>query len=394
MKLTEARELLNAYTTTPQHVVPLLRGAPGVGKSEIVAQVAIERAAQLKTAACPGCDAGSATGHVAECPVLHPPAVCALCGSGCTQAHVELRDVRLALFDPIEIKGLPHVEGDGAKTTEWAPPAWLPTSGHGILFLDELLCAPPATQNAALQLIYDRRIHNTRLSPHFAIIAAGNTVEDGSYVTRIGGALKNRLAFLDIETDGETWCAWAATDPTIPSVFVAAAAWRPDVFLGAGVPFKRELDAQPTPRTFTRVARIVHQLGNAPIKVSRLAEPIIGRGAGVELDAFLSMTAKLDMEEILSSGRLPEEAEANLSLRYALSGALTTQIRLLDSLPKKAQATRVDQIFAVMTQLELELQVKTLAHAGLSQRPQIVGILMQHKSFRNLMRKVIEAAAE
>jgi len=44
-------------------------------------------------------------------------------------------DVRAVQLDPVDLRGLPRISG---TQTEWVPPKSLPTSGNGILFLDEL----------------------------------------------------------------------------------------------------------------------------------------------------------------------------------------------------------------------------------------------------------------
>jgi hypothetical protein len=41
-------------------------------------------------------------------------------------------------FNPVDLRGLLRISADQA---EWVPPKFLPTSGKGILFLDELTAA-------------------------------------------------------------------------------------------------------------------------------------------------------------------------------------------------------------------------------------------------------------
>jgi MoxR-like ATPase len=48
---------------------------------------------------------------------------------------LDLADVRATLLDPVDLRGLPRLDGDSAV---WLPPAFLPRSGEGVLFLDEL----------------------------------------------------------------------------------------------------------------------------------------------------------------------------------------------------------------------------------------------------------------
>ena len=108
-----------------------LWGPPGIGKSEVVAQI------------------GEATGR-------------------------EVIDVRLALWEPTDIKGIPYYNSDEGKMT-WAPPAELPTDedSTAIVFLDELNSAPPAVQAAAYQLILNRKVGTYTLPKGVDIVAAG-----------------------------------------------------------------------------------------------------------------------------------------------------------------------------------------------------------------------------
>ncbi|HTF61228.1 MAG TPA: hypothetical protein VK638_00805, partial [Edaphobacter sp.] len=45
-----------------------------------------------------------------------------------------------------------------ADQAEWVPPKFLPTSGQGILFLEELTSAPQMTQAGCYQLVLDRKL--------------------------------------------------------------------------------------------------------------------------------------------------------------------------------------------------------------------------------------------
>ena len=58
----------------------------------------------------------------------------------------EVIDVRLSLWEPTDIKGIPYYNST-SNTMTWAPPAELPTDPEStaILFLDELNSAAPAT---------------------------------------------------------------------------------------------------------------------------------------------------------------------------------------------------------------------------------------------------------
>lgn len=68
---------------------------------------------------------------------------------------VLLRDLRVILLDAVDLRGLPHL-ADGQ--TRWAIPDFLPRDGEGILFLDELNAAPALVQAACYQLVLDRKL--------------------------------------------------------------------------------------------------------------------------------------------------------------------------------------------------------------------------------------------
>src|SRR5690606_25955626 len=109
----------------------MIWGAPGIGKSSIVAQV-------------------------------------------CESGKLDFIDLRLSQLAPTDLRGLP-VPRD--KQSAWLPPEFLPTEGQGILFLDEINLAPPAMQGVAQQLILDRRVGSYVLPDDWFVWAAGNRKE-------------------------------------------------------------------------------------------------------------------------------------------------------------------------------------------------------------------------
>ena len=68
-------------------------------------------------------------------------------------------DVRLSTIDPVDLRGLPMINVE-EQLTNWLPPSFLPNvqSEPGILFLDEINAAPPMLQASAYQLILDRKL--------------------------------------------------------------------------------------------------------------------------------------------------------------------------------------------------------------------------------------------
>ena len=144
-----------------------LWGPPGIGKSDIVSQI------------------GEDTGR-------------------------EVIDVRLALWEPTDIKGIPYYSAND-NSMVWAPPIELPTDpeSKAILFLDELNSAPPAVQAAAYQLILNRRVGQYVLPAGVDIVAAGNRDGDKGVTFRMPAPLANRFVHIEMKVDFDDWQDWA-----------------------------------------------------------------------------------------------------------------------------------------------------------------------------------------
>jgi MoxR-like ATPase len=149
------REFLGAKTG--HHTPVMLWGPPGVGKSDIVGQIA-ER-------------------H--DVPVL---------------------DIRLSQMEPSDLRGIPFRSGE---LVEWAIPAMLPDAQRhgtsGVLFLDEITSAPPSVSAAAYQLILDRRLGQYRVPDGWAIFAAGNRQGDRGVTYTMPAPLANRFSHFDVD---------------------------------------------------------------------------------------------------------------------------------------------------------------------------------------------------
>jgi hypothetical protein len=150
----------------------LLEGATGIGKSQIVAQFA--RSSGLRVVV-----------------------------------------LDLSLLEPPDLVGLPVIENG---RTSYASPAELPTSGRGVLMLEELNRAEIPVMQPALQLLSARRLHGYELPADWSCVAAINP-EDGDYhVTRLDPALRTRFMQISVGAERQSWLAWAARANVHPVV--------------------------------------------------------------------------------------------------------------------------------------------------------------------------------
>jgi len=266
MKPSRVREVLTSILDTRWPA--FLWGAPGVGKSAVVRQVAQARG-------------------------------------------LELIDIRAPLLDPTDLRGLPYFK-DGFAV--WAPPSFLPSKSDsaGVLFFDELNAAPPLVQASLYQLTLDRRVGEYALPEGWKIIAAGNRAEDAAVVFRMPSALANRFVHIDFEVDFEDWVTWALKAEIHPLV-QAFLRLRREILLDL-----RSMDRGfPTPRSWEMASDAVKVFGDAKEALDVLIG-IVGEGAAMEFVGFCSRSlTEAHVDAILGD---PEHAElpADLGELYAL----------------------------------------------------------------------------
>ena len=158
-------------------VVPsvMLWGPPGVGKSQGVRQIAKEIEKE-------------------------------------TGKTVKITDVRLLLFNPIDLRGIPTANADKTLAI-WLKPQIFQMDDSddivNILFLDEISAAPQSVQAAAYQITLDRVVGEHKLPDNCIVIAAGNRVTDKSVSFKMPKALANRLLHIEIEGSFDSWLNWA-----------------------------------------------------------------------------------------------------------------------------------------------------------------------------------------
>ncbi len=129
-----------------------------------------------------------------------------------TGKKVAVTDVRLLLFSPIDLRGVPVADNE-KRFTNWLMPKIFDMNKSedyiNILFLDELSAAPQSVQASAYQICLDRKIGEFKLPENCIVIAAGNRTTDQSVSYKMPKALCNRLMHFNIKSDYESWRIWA-----------------------------------------------------------------------------------------------------------------------------------------------------------------------------------------
>lgn len=213
-------------------------------------------------------------------------------------------DLRLSQLAPTDLRGLPVADGAVSK---WLPPEFLPRSGKGVLFLDELNMAPPAIQGIAQQLILDRAVGSYRVPDDWFVWAAGNRKEDRAAVFDMPAPLANRFLHFEVEPDFESFRTWAGRRG-IHEQILAFLAFRPALL--------HQPDANHPAWPSCRSWELASELHESGMNVA----PAVGAGTEAEFAAFLKIYAGLpDLETILAHGGTGTAFPEEPSMRYAVT---------------------------------------------------------------------------
>lgn len=288
-------------------------------------------------------------------------------GQTADRLALTLQDIRAVLLDPVDLRGLPHLNSDGRA--HWATPEFLPRDGAGVLFLDELNAAPPLTQAACYQLVLDRRLGEYTLPDGWTVIAAGNREEDASLTHRMPSALRNRFVHLELETNLDDWCRWAVEYDIEPPV-LAFIRFRPDLLHDFQ---DRKARAFPTPRSWEFVSNITRHEPPPAIEHALVAGAV-GAGAAVEYMAFLRLYRELpSIDAILldPEGAPVPDQPATL---YAVSAALA----------RRATSNTIGRVVKYLNRLPVEYSVMSIRDAvardeGLATTPEFLKWAIAHK---------------
>jgi len=269
---------------------------------------------------------------------------------------LDLIDIRAVLLDPVDLRGLPHINGGGYA--HWCPPAFLPhdPKSQGILFLDELNAAPQLTQSACYQLVLDRKLGEYQLPDGWAVIAAGNRETDRSVVHRMPSALANRFMHINFDVDKEEWCAWAAQNKIVPEI-ISFIRFMPGK-LHEFDP-KRDDKSFPTPRSWEFLSRMMPHLSQ-DIEYS-VMQGTVGDGAAAEFIGYLKVYRNLpDVNEILADpkkARIPKDS----ATRYAICGYLASCANKQNIARLAVYFNRMDAEFGMLAMRESYHRCKDIA---------------------------------
>lgn len=283
--------LSNAYSKVIRNELPvttmpsvMLWGPPGVGKSQAVRQIA-ERIEKN------------------------------------TFKRVNVTDVRLLLFNPIDLRGIPTANEDKTLAIWLKPQIFQMDSSDdviNILFLDEISAAPQSVQAAAYQITLDRVVGEHKLPDNCIVIAAGNRTTDKSVAFKMPKALANRLLHIEVEGDFDSWKRWAISTG-INDKIVGFLSFRKSYLMG----FDSKSDdiAFATPRSWEMVSKILNGIDDNLDNMYPLIAGLVGTGVAVEFLTWSRIYNELPSIEDIFDGKMPDVPK-NTSAMYALASSM------------------------------------------------------------------------
>ena len=259
-------------------------------------------------------------------------------------AHVI--DVRLSLWEPTDIKGIPYFDSNDSKMV-WAPPVELPDATFAakheniILFLDEMNSAAPSVQAAAYQLILNRKVGTYTLPDNVFIVAAGNREADKGVTYRMPAPLANRFIHLEMRVDFDNWFDWATMNRVHKDVVGFLTFSKKDLY---DFDPKSASRSFATPRSWSFVSELLEDdLDDGT--TTDLVAGAIGEGLAVKFMAHRKVASSMPDPTDILSGKVKELKSKEVSAMYSLTVSLCYELKEAEDRKDKQFDTKVNNFF-------------------------------------------------
>jgi hypothetical protein len=264
-------------------------GPPGIGKSSLVEQFAIEVGIEVVT----------------------------------------LLGTQLA---PEDLIGVPQIiEGK----SRFCPPESIARDEPYLLFLDELNASSTEVQKAFYSLIHDRRLGNYKLHKNSIVIGAGNRQHDQAITRQMSSALINRMVHVELKPEAKDWLDWAAKNDIHPDV-IDYIKLRPDQLFSS--PPKTQ-EPFSTPRAWHMLSDCLKSYTDG-VNVEKawvLAQGVLSPSHAAQFKTFVQMRReKFNVEELLRGEKTWPRPGADGDTAFLYMLVQQVKAQLLRRLPQDA----------------------------------------------------------
>lgn len=263
-----------------------LWGPPGIGKSEIVADIANEMGGFMI-------------------------------------------DLRLSQMEPTDLRGIPYFNKE-KNLMDWAPPIDLPDEELAaqypvvVLLLDEMNSAAPAVQAAAYQLVLNRRVGKYVLPKNVVIIAAGNRDSDKGVTYRMPSPLANRFVHLEMREDFDSWQQWAVNHKIHPDIVGYLSFSKGDLFKFDPRSNSRSFA---TPRSWSFASEFCSDPATSDAELADLVSGCVGEGIALSFMTHRKHSANLPNPSDILSGKVKEMKTKEISAMYSLTTSMCYELQ-------------------------------------------------------------------
>jgi hypothetical protein len=314
--ITDCKTTVAAMFRKSAKVVPMLHGAPGMGKSDACLQVAEEL--------------------------------------GIPRDRVLV--VHINNHDVVDFTGVPSVT-DGM--TVFNPTKMFydfrQGTGKGMIVLEELAQSANQLQTWAAGFVLERETPVFKLDDDVVIICTGNRAEDRAGAKPLLGHLSDRQYHLDVETSLDDYCGWAMPRGIDP-LGIAFLRLRPEL-LNDYDPSRR---SNPTQRSWTKLFTEVPN--DLPTNLYMAAATgKVGEAAAAEWVSARDMMHKMPSIDSIrlhpENAEIPSEPAVRFAISTALSMTATTESFARDMLymsrtPKEFQMVYVTDALRLHPELQ------------------------------------------
>ena len=239
-----------------------------------------------------------------------------------------LIDVRLSLWEPTDIKGIPYYSAND-NAMAWAPPSELPSEEFAsqydniVLFLDEMNSAAPAVQAAAYQLILNRKVGTYKLPDNVMIVAAGNREADKGVTYRMPAPLANRFIHLEMAVSFDDWFQWAVNNNINTDVVGYLTFSKKDLY---DFDPKSPSRSFATPRSWSFVSELIEDELDENTTTD-LVSGAVGEGLAVKFMAHRKVASSMPNPTEILAGKVKEMKSKEISAMYSLTVSLCYELK-------------------------------------------------------------------